>query len=40
MEKLLKDYSSFFLIQMDEESLESFSLPNVLEPARNQSSFS
>ena len=40
MDQLCKQYSTFFLIQMDEEALESFSLPHCLDPAENSARFS
>ena len=39
MDQLFKQYQTFFLIYMDEESLESFSLPAALEPSENPNRF-
>ena len=39
MDQLCKLYQTFFLIQMDEEALESFSLPRCLDPADNPARF-
>lgn len=39
MASLLKHYSTFFLIQLDQMSLQSFQLPSVLEPASNPDRF-
>ena len=39
MDKLLKVYQTFFLIQMDEESLETFELPATLNPAEQTAKF-
>jgi len=40
MDQLCKQYQTFFLIHMDEEALQSFSLPRCLDPAENMAVFS
>ena len=39
MDKLVKEYQTFFLVRMDGEALQSFRLPPSLEPAVNPQLF-
>ena len=39
MDKLLKLYQTFFFVLMDEESLDTFQLPVVLDPTEQPANF-
>ena len=39
MDAVIRKYSTFFFVHMDERALSSFSLPHALDPTENAAKF-